>query len=573
MSPIQDLESCVEFLDFNAANFEHIFGLVDPPEVPSSLISLITQMNPAMMVVEWTYIDLDNLACHNVQAAQSFTPVEPTTIRIHFLDKKIERDVVESNDPDANRELQDHYLGFVVVRPDHPATIGRTLMKPIRSVGNELVACGVEAEFRLSLLGQWLRVRACPYMSQDQKVIACATVAIWAATTTQPLRDSSTRSASTPEITRMALGITRSFGPSIGTAGLTHDQSVHALLSLGYDPYLLEYPRASDVSGICAAYTTGGFAPLLYLLLPERGDEIEARHVVTVVGHSQSMGYWLGSPGKGGNGERTMEPEYVAAPTGRVIVHDDRQGMYLPASLVDAPPKPSTATSHCRPDRGDATWLQFDDVELRSGWVQSVVVPLASPIMADHLRALSGVADLLDQAWDLGALEEKDVLLRPMLIRSRDFKDSLYVRTGMPDAARTFYRRLPMPLYIWLIEMSYPPASLTSDRGRGPRRVRIPGQIRRSGIPLVEDQPNAESTALGTQLVFGEFLLDSSRPGLKASSALAEHFPRYIGGDLIPTKAGLPPLDLPRKVSQILEVEAFYPGFDPMLARRPGRRP
>ncbi len=530
MSPISYVASgveLVEFLDFSELNFANVFDSVEPSDVPISLKALLDDLAPVSMVVERTYVDADSLACHNVQAARSFTPVVPNTTRVHFFDQKVDRELVECNDGDVNEELQKHYLGFAVIRPDDPATIGRTLIRPPEKLGSRAVSSAVKAEFQVSLLGQSLRIRACPYMSQDEKVIACATAGLWMATTPLARKDPSTRSCPTPEITRLALGLNRGFSPSIGTAGLTFEQSLHALLALGYDPYHLEYPPASDLYSLCAAYTDGGFAPLLYVRLPRTAEDPDVRHVVTVVGHSDSLGYWSASPKRDKDGNR-VEQVSITPSDGRVIIHDDRQGMYLPARMLDKPPRQSGDATAARPPSDHATWLQFDDTQLRSGWVQSVTVPLPNTIMADHSQALFGAALSLDTAWESGAADNAVILLRPMLVRSRNFKDSLYRRDRMPDVVRTFYRRLPMPLYVWLVELSYQPDAKTSE----------------------------------PPLVFGEILLDSSRPGLKASSALAEHYSEYIGGSFI---SGYTPTEHWEPISD----PATYPGYRPGSSDRP----
>src|ERR1035437_6863988 len=130
MAPVNVMKKDVAFLDFDDATFHQFFGKAEPEPVRRSLHELLKDRLAKGMVVERTYVDGDYLACYNVQAARSFTPVERNTTRVHFFDKKVGRRQVESHSPDARTNLQDHYLGFSVIRPDHPATFGRTMIRP-----------------------------------------------------------------------------------------------------------------------------------------------------------------------------------------------------------------------------------------------------------------------------------------------------------------------------------------------------------------------------------------------------------------------------------------------------------
>ena len=95
-------------------------------------------------------------------------------MRLHFFDETVSFDekrltLTAQND----RELTDHYYGFMVLRPTGIATIGRSVLTPDvrREAGKFIIA----ADHKVHLLGYKLVIRGFPSMDQHRDISACAT--------------------------------------------------------------------------------------------------------------------------------------------------------------------------------------------------------------------------------------------------------------------------------------------------------------------------------------------------------------------------------------------------------------
>ncbi len=517
--PHSQYESDVTLEPCTRDSFAQVFADVQPEPVRESLWALVesTCAPQGTMIVEHTYVDRDILSCFDVQATRSFTPVERNATRVHFFDAVINRvDLEEDPERPEDRErlrarLQKHYQGFSVIRPDSPWTFGRTMIRPPRESNGQMIDGAVEAEFRVSLMGRSLTVRACPYLSQEGKVLACATAAIYMSTLPLSKKDEDNGAETTAEITQLANGLNRGYGPTIGAAGLTNEQIEQVLVKLGYDPLCLDYPTPERVSKLAAAYCDGGFAPILSLYLPPRRgtppapDQTAAFHVVTAVGHSVRSGFWRFVPGPppaeftdaNESSSEWLVEEVPVTDEDLLVVHDDQQGIYLPAAVrllrssahARSAPPPPNRTRHAR--------LRFaSPAHLRSGLVIAVHIPVPSVVMATIDDVIAGMQRWLRKVPP-GYLEDGPLYLRPILIRSRDFKDGLVDRLGMPNEVKIYYRRLPLPLYVWLVELSY--GLPEKEWGAGPA-------------------------------VIGEFVFDSTSSGVPSSMPLAYHLPGLMNG-------------------------------------------
>jgi hypothetical protein len=82
--------------------------------------------------------------------------------------------------------------------------------------------------------------------------------------------------------------------------------------------------------------------------------------------------------------------------------------------------------------------------------------------MLDALEVLTQAEIWIPFGKDFGVIEDREVVYRKLLVRSNAYKQTLlkYRRSstilhGYPDELVDFARALPMPRYIWLIEVSY----------------------------------------------------------------------------------------------------------------------
>lgn len=95
------------------------------------LYEYLTECKCKTIIVEEHYTDKDYLDDYLHFYATCHYPYPKTCKRLHFFNEKIEYDDVITGEESvtSSDKLNDHYLGFVVVRPIQHIAIGRTVLK------------------------------------------------------------------------------------------------------------------------------------------------------------------------------------------------------------------------------------------------------------------------------------------------------------------------------------------------------------------------------------------------------------------------------------------------------------
>ena len=415
-------------------------GVSQPGPVQRLSVLLDSLDTPARTaVVESDYIDVDYSASYYEQRVRSFSPTDRGTTRIHFFaDDLTKRRLVNASQP-SMRVMQSSYVGFTVVRPDRPTTLGRTLIACPSSISGKPARFPTRTTTPVNLTGIPLTIESCPYMSQDTKIMACATAALWMATTPLVEKISGIAAHTTAEITGMAMSIHRPFGPSVGKRGLTLSEMDQALLEIGFDPSIYNPVSPEELVGICHLFSDSGIPPVL--LIESNG----VGHAVTVVG------YTLRSPASPQPSVPGAFPAHQFVSD--LIIHDDQRGMYLLAEALAACDKMGRPTTKLKIRTGKGTVHASCD---------AVLVPLPRRVMLDVMEVQTQAEEWIEQAKVMDLIDKRDVVYRTILVRSNVFKQTLLELqdrvqsiSGYPSYLVRFARGLPMPRYIWLVEISY----------------------------------------------------------------------------------------------------------------------
>ena len=410
------------------------------PWPAGSLDRLLTSVGSQAMtaVVERDYIDVDYSASYHEQLSRSFTPVKRETTRIHFFGQHLTKRRLMNASDSTIRAMQASYMGFTVVRPDWPTTLGRTLIKCPDSLEGRQARFPTRAETSVDLAGIPLSVESCAYVSQDQKVMACATAALWMSLT--PLSEKIPEIAwhSTAEITAMSMSINRPFGPVLGRRGLYDNEMEHALLEIGFDPAFHLNPNREDFIDICHLYVDSGIPPILIVRTNGEG------HAVTVVGYIPKPPQEL----DGDSGGIIPAHRFISD----LVIHDDQAGLYLPARVCNFEDESQTHSTALAVEGPRGTQRLSCD---------AILVPLPTRVMLDEYAVNIQTKIWIQWAREQGWLEDKEIVTRTILIRSNTFKQTLLklhdkrTHGGYPSFFVNFARGLPMPRYVWLVEISY----------------------------------------------------------------------------------------------------------------------
>ena len=447
------------------------------------LTSLDTPARTA--VIERDYIDADYSASYYDQRGRSFTPDKRGTTRIHFFAEEFSKRSLTTASPQAVKKMQSAYLGFAVLRPETPVTLGRTVISCPATICGKPVRFPSRSVTKVDLAGIPLEVESCPYMSQDAKIMACATAALWMSTSSLVDKIPNVASHTTAEITALAMSLDRPFGPAVGRRGLSIVEMEQALFQMGFDPRRHPLPNADRLVEICHLFSDSGIPPVLGIELGGVG------HAVTVVG------YTLGAPSNPAPTVPGMFSAHQFVPY--LVLHDDQRGMYLLAEVQDVqiPNDPRSAQLTIHTPSG-----------LEKALCTAILVPFPRRVMLDALEVRTQAEVWIPFEKRLGVIEDREVVCRKLLVRSNAYKQTLLENrrspatpNGYPNDLVNFARALPMPRYVWLIEVSYmdewDPADLTSPP------------------------------------VIAEFVLDSTLTEARRPDFLMAHFPNTLLGNVV----------------------------------------
>ncbi len=253
------------------------------------LIKYLNRLNAKTGIIEG-YIDKDFLIDFQNFYCRSFENYRKITKRIHFFSQNINEEdfkkFISDFDEENIKELQDIYLGFVVIKPvkDHNDKwlVGRTLLETI-SDPNKLK--NILVKYNVSLFGIPLEVNTLPFQTQDQRVSACATIALW--TAINPLSNLfDTMNYSPSEITELSASYPSNYR-IFPSSGLTWQQMLNCIKSVGLDIEVIDVAkyRNDDIfTNAVKAYIQTGIPLIAGLILEKPGGKKDL-HAVVISGY------------------------------------------------------------------------------------------------------------------------------------------------------------------------------------------------------------------------------------------------------------------------------------------------
>ena len=228
------------------------------------------------ILVEHEYTDKDYRSTYYNFYSKKGLRYQRECIRLHFFDGFMSFDdsrlkLISSVD---NRP-QDHYYGYMVLRPTGLTTIGRTVLSPdVRKGASRNIIC---AKHKVNLLGYQLEVSGFPSMDQHQDIAVCAHVACWSMLRHYSEKYNIYREFLTHDITLMA----HDFDPGglLPAKGLQVSHVERVFQKADTYPLLIRKKGAGDLS-FCRqllAYVESGF-PLFAAMQGKK-------HAVAVAGY------------------------------------------------------------------------------------------------------------------------------------------------------------------------------------------------------------------------------------------------------------------------------------------------
>lgn len=313
-----------------------VVRLLGPGFSSEYVADYLKDLKATAILVEDHYVDRHYLDDFSAYYSKSFTPPEAPCSRLHFFDTFSAQDVdkaltraFESKDAlqASEKDLQAHYLGFLVRRPLAGAAIGRTVLKTYPAEGGRR-HYGVGRRYWVNPAGLRLYVDGLAYQQQDRGAAVCASTALWVAL--QRVAYVAGHRSPTPSAITAAAD-----SPFPASHGLDLNSMARALRTLGYiaDVFDPAENRALFRAKVVACLESHLPVILLMTKKEETGaGHVTIAHAITVTGFSEPKTIApIPPPFKGGPQFRFRSGSLEV-----LYVHDDNLGSHAHYELVDS---------------------------------------------------------------------------------------------------------------------------------------------------------------------------------------------------------------------------------------------
>ncbi|NLR23218.1 hypothetical protein [Pseudoalteromonas maricaloris] len=196
------------------------------------LYRYLSDFSAKTILLEPDYVDRDFLEDYSRYYVKCFNQYGDRCARLHFFSKDINHPDFQSclshYSDEKHRELQDAYIGFIVVKPLPKTFIGKSCLKLYPSFNDSDHKKVLSHRYKVNLFGLNLHVDTIAFQEQDKVVSACATTSIW--TALQALDKNDLRTVpSSSEITLSAINHVVDSHNSFPNKGLTNKQILRSL--------------------------------------------------------------------------------------------------------------------------------------------------------------------------------------------------------------------------------------------------------------------------------------------------------------------------------------------------------
>ena len=364
------------------------------------------------VLIEYPYVDKDYRSTYYGFYSKRHREYGKFCFRLHLFEDDLES-------PEDLPKVSSGYLGSMVLRPTEVTPLGRTLLSPNAIAGFKGFVA--EASFENNLMGIPLKVKTFPHIMQDTDVTVCAHAVCW-----MIARYYSGKYSVYPE--RLSFDIAEavkdlSEGRIIPSRGLTLGQVSEVLASIGFYPEIFVrdlYDDRDFFYDLLYCYVESGI-PLVGAL---GGKE----HAVAIFGH--------GPLRPATEACRDIHDSFVSARhcIDRLIINDDNR---MPFSSLPRETEPSVSQmGYALEDVDSFIVPQYEKMYLN-----------AENVLKLYPRLASG--NLLE-------IPERQYVLRVYMTSSRSYKRGIGQSPDINDKMRQAQIELPMPKFIWVIELAAP---------------------------------------------------------------------------------------------------------------------
>lgn len=390
------------------------------------------------IVAEGNYVDRQYRDSYYSYFSQKYTQYERNCLRLAFFEGKVE----PKQFADYEFDLQNIFIGTVVLRPLQVGNIGQTLLNPKKlNIEGYFRTC----KFSVMVYGRKLDIEAFPHSSQDGETMTCAETALYNLVYYYGTKYSEYRVLMPSEILQ---DIEReSYERVLPSKGVYESNVAKVLADAHFYPKIYSYQE--EFEDILYYYVESGIPLILELsehvvlcvghgLIRQKIDNSDIEELIESYEVNQKIYYTMNT--------KKLCNEY--------IIMDDNKSPYYKNSL-------DNIIMEC----ADSAKVEKGIEEVKNTDV-SIIVPLYRRIFMDAARAASVFKSLFleneiflddiceaysDKEW--GISSDNPFVWRMYLTASRSYKD-FKTKTTSKEELRLFYMNCALPRFIWVLEIA-----------------------------------------------------------------------------------------------------------------------
>ena len=261
-------------------DYDLLVDVLDPEFDPKGIAQrLKTQLTPAAerVLVEHGYVDKDYRSTFYNFYAKMGRQYRPDCVRLHFFDGTVRYEEARTEIACSDLHPEDHYFGYIVLRPTIEGTLGRSLLSPDMRLGARGRA--IQSIHHVNLLGHRLPIWGFPSMAQHADIAVCAHVCCWAILRHYSATFPQHREHLLHDITKLAAPFDP--GGLVPSLGINVRAAERVFQAAGCFPLLVvkdDYSSDEVFYSQLLAYLESGFP--LFVAMPSKA------HAVVIVGHN-----------------------------------------------------------------------------------------------------------------------------------------------------------------------------------------------------------------------------------------------------------------------------------------------
>ncbi|MDI9256516.1 cysteine peptidase family C39 domain-containing protein [Flavobacterium sedimenticola] len=421
ISPLEEaVDSILELIDDNFNKKD------DDNFIEQELYKIFDELKEDLwVIIEYPYVDKIYRDSYYTYFASKHNHYYRDCLRVSFFSDEITNEHFRNEE--LVSELNEKFLGYLVVRPTFTCPIGRSLISKDAFEENNFITCNYKGSVLVN--GVKLTVEGYPHSSQDTESISCAETTIWSVMEYFGNRYPDYK----PTMPSNIINVLNKFSKQrlLPSNGLTVDQISFALKEFGFGTSIYAEDDAfeNELDNIIAYYIESGI-PVIAAIENEN-----IGHATVIIGHEYDDEYDFGTVKTrelSYSDEIINYIDYTDLPKKYVVIDDN----LAPYRLIDL----NNPVEH------------YEDDDFKGATIESIVVPLYKKIYLEVINARSLAISIISDA-NFGYKFKNGFVFRFFLTSSRSFKSHVSKLKSNEDILIEALVLAKMPKFIWVAEI------------------------------------------------------------------------------------------------------------------------